>query len=87
MLMKLTPGVNVNNVLKAAFTRPDPKSAKKTVKLSVFFSLLGSANAKAARRLWMKLTNIVDFTNMFTKSFYVCSQVVSFFLCFLDLLS
>ena len=29
-------GVNFTNVLQAAFTNPDPKSAKKTVKLSTF---------------------------------------------------
>jgi len=33
-----------------------PKEQKKTVKLSVFFVLLGSARAKAARRMLMKLT-------------------------------
>ena len=34
MLVKLTPGVNSTNILQAAFTRADPKSAKKTVKSS-----------------------------------------------------
>ncbi len=34
-----TPGVNFINVLQAAFTRSDPESAKKTVKLPVFFGL------------------------------------------------
>jgi len=36
--------------------RPNPKSEKKTVKLSVFFALLGSARIKAACRMLMKLT-------------------------------
>ncbi len=36
--------------------RPDLKSAKKTVKLSVFFMLLGSVWVKAACRMLMKLT-------------------------------
>jgi hypothetical protein len=45
---------------------------KKTVKLSVFFSLLGSASAKAACRTLMKLTPGAHFTNMFTCSFYMC---------------
>jgi hypothetical protein len=36
--------------------RTDPESAKKTVKLSVFFALLGSAHLKAAHRMLMKLT-------------------------------
>jgi len=34
----------------------DPKSAKKTVKLSVFFALLGYVRAKAARKMLVKLT-------------------------------
>ena len=33
-----------------AFTCADPKSAKNTVKLSVFFALSGSGRAKAARK-------------------------------------
>jgi hypothetical protein len=56
--MKLdTTGVNFTNVLSAAFTHSDPKSAKKTVKLSVFFAHSGSAHVKAARRTLMKLTS------------------------------
>jgi len=51
MLMKLTPWV-----LRAAFMHADPESAKKTDNLTVFFALLGSARAKAARRTLMKLT-------------------------------
>ena len=42
------PGVNFNNILQAAFRRADPKSAKKTVKLSSFVALLGTARVKAA---------------------------------------
>ncbi len=49
-------GVNFINVLRGAFILSDPKSTKKTVKLLVFFSLLGSARAKAAHRKLMKLT-------------------------------
>jgi len=56
MLMKLTPGINFINVLQAAFTPANPESAKRKVKLSVFFPLLGSASAKAARRMLVKLT-------------------------------
>jgi len=51
----LTPGVNFINVLLAAFTHTDLKSAKKTVKLSVSFMLLESVPTKAARRMLMKL--------------------------------
>ena len=36
--------------------RPDPKSAKKTVKLSSFIMLLGSSCVKAACRMLVKLT-------------------------------
>ena len=48
-------GVNFTNVLRAAFALVDPKSAKKTVKLSSFFALLGSTSVKAARRTLVKL--------------------------------
>jgi len=36
-MMKSTPGVNFFNIQQATFTLADPESAKKTVKLSVFF--------------------------------------------------
>ena len=35
-------GVNFTNVLRAAFTRADPKSAKKQLNLTDIFALLGS---------------------------------------------
>jgi len=35
------PGVNFINILRAAFTREEPESAKKTVKLSIFFCAFG----------------------------------------------
>ena len=50
------PGVNFTNVLPAAFTPADPKSAIKLLKLTVFFALLGSAFVKAAHRMLVKLT-------------------------------
>jgi len=54
--MKLTtPDVNFINV-QAAFACTDPKCTKKTVKLSVFFALLGSASVKAVHRMLMKLS-------------------------------
>ena len=52
----MTPGFNFTNILRAAFRRADPKSAKKTIKLSSFFVLLESALVKAARRMLVKLT-------------------------------
>ena len=48
MLVKLTPGVNFTNVLRATFMCADPKSAKKTVKSKQLFALSGSASVKAA---------------------------------------
>jgi len=56
--MKLSPGVNFINVLQAAFTHANPKSSKKTAKLSVFFALSGSGGAKLAHRTLMKLTPV-----------------------------
>ena len=50
------PGVNFTNVLRAAFTRTDPKSAIKLLNLTVFHVLLGSARVKAACRMMVKLT-------------------------------
>ncbi len=39
-----------------ALTCADPKSIKKTVKLSIFFKLLGSTSVKAAHKMLVKLT-------------------------------
>jgi len=50
MLMKLTLGINFTNILHAAFTPTDSNSAKNTVKLAVFFELLGYACVKAASK-------------------------------------
>jgi len=45
--MKLTPGVNLTNILEAAFTRADPKSAKKMVNLTVFLGAFGICARKS----------------------------------------
>ena len=50
------PWVNFTNILRAAFTRADPQSAKKLLNLTVFFALLGSGRVKAACRTLVKLT-------------------------------
>ncbi len=42
-------GVNFINVLRAAFTRADPKCVKMRDKLSIFSVLLGPKSVKAAR--------------------------------------
>ncbi len=49
-------GLNFINVLRSAFALVDPKIVKKTVKLSIFFTLLGSTSVKAARKTLVKLT-------------------------------
>jgi len=51
-----TSAVNFSNILRAAFMRADTKSAKKIVKLSSFFVLLGTARVKSACRTLVKLT-------------------------------
>ncbi len=52
----LKPGLNFINILPTAFTLAYPKSVKKIVKLSTFFTLSGSTSIKAARKMLMKLT-------------------------------
>jgi len=61
MLVKLTP----------AFTCADHESAKKTVKLSIFFALSGSAHAKAAHRTLVQLTSAYQTVDwIFENSFH-----------------
>jgi len=52
----LRSGLNFINILRTAFMCPDPKSVKKTVKLSIYCTLLGSTSVKAARKTLVKLT-------------------------------
>jgi hypothetical protein len=54
MLIKLTPGVNFTNILRAGFTCLNPKSAKDD--LTVIFALLGSGLVKAVLKMLVKLT-------------------------------
>ncbi len=63
-LIKLTTGVNFTNFLWAALAHANPKSTKKTVQLSVFFALSGSACIRPAHRMLMKLTPGFDFINI-----------------------
>ena len=56
MLMKLTPRIDFTNILHAAFTRSDSKSAKNTVKPSVIFGLLEPLHIKSTRKMLVKLT-------------------------------
>jgi hypothetical protein len=62
--MHLRLGVNFINVLQAAFAQADPKRAKKTDNLTVFYVLSGSAGTKAARRMLMKLRPGFCFLNL-----------------------
>ena len=65
----LETGLNFINVLCAAFTSAYPISIKKTVKLSIFFTLLGSTGVKAVRRMLMKLSPGVNFINVLRAAF------------------
>jgi len=65
--MKLTPGLNLINVLRAAFALADPESGKKTYNLTVFF-------AKAACRTLMQLTPNLQFTFLFFFYFFFKSN-------------
>jgi len=52
--------VNFINILRAAFACADPKSAKKTDNLTVFFLLSISGRVKAVHGMLMKLTPVVS---------------------------
>ena len=76
--MVFPPTVNFTNLLRAAFTLADPKSAKKLLDLTVFCTLLVSAHVKAAHRTLMKLTPVVNFTNILRPAFSYKSVLSSF---------
>jgi hypothetical protein len=56
------------------------RKRKNTVKLSVFFALLGSVHEKAARRLLMKLTPGVNFI-IILWAYFVPIELYLFFYC------
>jgi len=62
-----TSRVDITNILRAAFARADPNSAKNRVKLSVSFALLGSDLVKALCKMLVKLTPVV---NLILPTFY-----------------
>ncbi len=71
--------------------RTEPKSAKKTYGLTVFFALLGSVCSKVVLRMLMKLTPGVDFTNILRVAFMSTdpksankTDSLTAFLCFLE---
>jgi len=56
-IIRVSPYVKFTNILRAAFIRADPKSAKKTVMFNqCLFALLGSLRIKAARKTLVKST-------------------------------
>jgi len=73
-------GVDFTKILRAAFPLVDPKSAKNTVKPSVFFMLLGFVHVKAARKMLVKLTPAVNFINIKRVHFLYEHYFGSFFL-------
>jgi hypothetical protein len=64
-----SPVVDFASILQAAFTGADPKSTKKTDNLTEFLALLGSAHIKAANKTLIKLTPVVNFTNIYVQIF------------------
>ncbi len=81
------PGVELKNGLIAAFYACRSPGSKKTVKLSVFFVLSGSARTKAARKTLMKLTPVINFNftlSFFIKKFYIKLLCLQFQFVFFD---
>jgi len=64
--------VDFNNILRKTFTNADPKSAKDTDDLTVIFTLLGSAQVKAACKMLVKSTKDLLGTKLSSMS---CCQV------------
>ena len=56
MFMKLTQRVDIYQILHTAFECADPKGAKKTDNLTVFFALLGSVCVKAENKMLVKFS-------------------------------
>jgi len=66
--------VDFNNILRTAFTLVGPKRTKWHWWLDCLFAHLGSVYVKAERKLLMKLTLGLSFTNTFMYSFYALSS-------------
>ncbi len=73
-------GFNFINIVQAAFMRADPESIKKTNSLTVFFVLLGSASAKAAHRMLIKLTIGYSFIGILQTPFSELAVSVLYYL-------
>ncbi len=64
-MMKLSPGVNFNNILRTAFSQPDPKCTKKTFKSKIFFMLSGSLFIKGADEIPTQVVKIARFVSVY----------------------
>jgi len=62
--MKLTTTVNFTNILLAAWA--NPKSAKRTHYLTVFFVFLGSVRVRAVSKMLVKLTPTLSHSHTYT---------------------
>ncbi len=68
----ITPGVNFNNLLQAAFAHLYPKNIKNTVKSPVTFYAFGICESvKAVRIMLMKLSPGVKIINVYMYGFFV----------------
>jgi len=73
----LSSSVNFINVSCAAFTCADPKCAKKIDGLTVFFALLAPSSVKAARKMLVKSTQRVDFSNLLSSYHFIMENLSS----------
>ncbi len=64
--IKLRSEFDFTNILCAAYHRRQkiPKMQKKTDSLTLFFALMGSVHVKAAHKILVKLTPVVNFINI-----------------------
>ena len=69
MQLKYDHGSISSTFYKQLLRTQTPKAQKKTVKSSSFFALLGSASAKVARRMLVKLTPGANFINVLQAAF------------------
>jgi len=75
-MLNFFSGVYFTNILRAAFTRADPKSAKRRW-LYCNFGLLGAARVKAACKMWVKSTPGVSFIRILRAGFLPADKCFS----------
>jgi hypothetical protein len=61
------------NILQSAFTDTDPKSVIIQLSHHYLFALFGSAHVKAARKMSIKLTPVVNIINILQAAFVLIS--------------